>query len=218
MQRTLIREAFVAALEAYAPLTNYPGGAVKIATPGDWPTNPTSQTSGATPPEIKVKGYKETKNSLGPVNPIFHATCYIRVDIRLTSRATPPTDVDAQNEIELMANLVEQCIIPNYAIGLLIEQFTSIDSTYDIVAEGAPHTAQAVLLFGCAYTEGQETYDTTYAAAPLEGMDVYVDPTNVDDPNGTYTPPFDYTPTPAPRTQGPDGRVEGALKIDLPQP
>ena len=41
----------------------------------------------------------------------------------------------------------------------------------------------------------------------------------IEEESGTYTgSPFPGSVTAAPRTTGPDGRDEGALQIDLPQP
>lgn len=55
---------------------------------------------------------------------------------------------------------------------------------------------------------------------PITSVGIHADLGAPFDPNGTYTPSTDappYTPAPAPRTSGPDGRDEGALDITLPQ-
>jgi hypothetical protein len=53
--------------------------------------------------------------------------------------------------------------------------------------------------------------------APLTTLDIHVDTVQPVDRFGTYPAPTapPYTPAPAPRTEGPDGRDEGALTIPL---
>jgi len=85
-------------------------------------------------------------------------------------------------------------------------------------AAGKGGAAQFVGHFGLTI---ELIYSETFQpaiATDFGGMNVYVDAQQPADPSGTYTPPFGYTPTPAPRTIGPDGRVEIGATFDLPAP
>ncbi len=89
-----------------------------------------------------------------------------------------------------------------------------------MTADGEQHAGTVSMLFGL---ETYAVFDVSLSerpnVTPLEGIDVTVDTVEPSDKTGTYPDPaFPDSVNPAPRTEGPDGRAEGTLQIDLPQP
>lgn len=212
LARRQFRQAVVAALQGI------PGLAVD--SPGDWNTPPAKLPSAL----VRVSG--DRKESQGPQLPTF--TTSVSLDIVLRVQAL--SAAAAQDSLEALGYTVEQQLLTNYAVIGMLQQVASIETEVEITSEGREHIARASMR---VVGELFESFDPTEAApapstwpvvpaatVPLDSIGLHADLTNVFDPSGTYAPSADappYTPTPAPRTSGPDGRDEGALDITLPQ-
>ncbi|MEX3690819.1 hypothetical protein AB3X91_11760 [Paraburkholderia sp. BR14263] len=201
------------------------GTAVEIVSPGDWDASPEDL------PAIFVRTGHETKAAIlrGPSEDT--TTCNLEVKVILEAG----TAEAAQDAIEALWYDVENALLTNYSLLGMLQQISGIESALQISAEGARHLAGLAAVLRCEFFESfdpqgtsgpKDLYDPASGAAvwpndaaapvPLTGGGITVDPTNVADPSGTYPDaPFPQAVTPAPRTQGPDGRSEGVLDIPL---
>ena len=212
LARRQLRLALVAAIQ------NIPG--VNVYSPGDWNTPQEKM------PAILVRITRERKESIAKTMPEFTTTVSAEIEARLEAT----TAEAAQDQIEALGYSIEAAAFKAYAVVGMCQQIASVDSESQVTSEGKQHIAS--LTMNVAF-EMFEAFDPTMADPPLtawppavpetvalESVGIHADLTNVFDPDGTYTPSPDappYTPTPAPRTVGPDGRDEGALDIELPQ-
>ena len=212
LARRQLRLAVVAALQAI------PG--LNVQSPGDWNTPPSQL------PAAIVRVSNDRKDASGSQFPLFSTA--ISVDILLRVQAI--TQAAAQDALELLGYQVEKALFTNYAVVGMLSKISSVDTDQEFTAESAAQFGRASIR---VVGECTESFDPTEAepapstwpvvpspAVPLESVGVHADLVNVFDPTGTYTPSPDappYTPTPEPRTSGPDGRDEGALDITLPQ-
>ena len=201
LARRQLRQAVVAALQPIQAI---------IESPGDWSTPP------AKLPAILVRVPRERKESVAKTMPEFTTTATIEIE----ARAAETTAELAQDAIENLCYLIENAILTNYAVIDMIQQVASIDSELEISSEGKFHFGGAKMYFAFEMFEAFDPVEIAGAGIPLLSIGLHADLANVFDSDGTYTPSADappYTPTPAPRTSGPDGRDEGALDISLPQ-
>ncbi|MDA8092347.1 MAG: hypothetical protein M0T84_00280 [Betaproteobacteria bacterium] len=212
LARRQLRLAAVAALEAIAGLT--------VESPGDWNT-PASKLPSAL---VRVSG--DHKEGAGSQEPEFTTS----VDLEVLLRVQGLTAEATQDAIEALGYSVEQALFTDYSVVGMLNRFSSIETEIEITSEGREHLGRASMR---VTGELFESFDPTEAAplpttwpvaapatVPLDSVGVHADLTNIYDPSGTYAPSPDappYTPTPAPRTSGPDGRDEGALDLQLPQ-
>ena len=209
------RQARLAALDA---LQSIPG--LTVQSPGDWAIPPSAL------PAALLRVVSERKDSVVKQMPEFTTT--VTLEIQLRTQAT--TAAAAQDAIEALGYAVEQALFTNYALVGMCQQIGSVDTDIEITAEGGQHIAGVTMKVDC---EVFEAFDPTAVAppltpwpvvppatVPLTSAGIHLDMDAPFDPSGTYTPSADappYTPTPAPRTTGPDGRDEAALDIQLPQ-
>lgn len=159
--------------------------------------------------------YSEHRGSLGKNAPQFDTitTVRLRGRVNVAAEADDAGGLAAAAALETLKSQIERTLVNAYPVMLKIEQFVSIDTDFVFSTEGQQNVAELVMSIAMGFYEGPEDF------APIETTDlkeaaVYTDLTNVFDPAGTYaeTP---FTPVPAPRTTGPDGRVEGGgLLID----
>ena len=212
LARRQLRIAAVAALEGI------PGLAVQ--SPGDW------NTPAASLPEALVRVSGDHKEASGQQLPEFTTS----VSLEILLRVQGLTAEAAQDALEALGYSVEQALFTSYSAVGMLNRFSSIETEVEITSEGREHLGRASMR---VTGELFESFDPTQTApapttwtvtppstVPLASVGVHADLTNVFDPSGTYAPSPDappYTPTPAPRTSGPDGRDEGALDIQLPQ-
>ncbi|MGF6792769.1 hypothetical protein [Paraburkholderia sp. 35.1] len=215
--RRQLRLAAIGAL-ANAALTDR-GTPVTIQSPGDW-----SLPDGILP-VIVVRTSGETKNSVNRGMPEFTTGCTLEVKAAVLAT----TASAAQDAIEALWYSVEQALFTDWSLVRIVQQFASVDTALEIRADGSRHIAGIAAAIQCEFFEA---FDPTAAAptpgawpadpappAPFESIDIHVDTGAPFDPSGTYpNPPFPDAVTPAPRTQGPDGRDEGYIDISLPQP
>jgi hypothetical protein len=216
--RRQIRLAALGAL-TNAALTDR-GKPVVLQSPGDWNVPATIL------PVVIVRTAHESKGSNLRGNvPQFTTGCAL--EVRATIEA--PTASAAQDAIEALWFSVEHALLTDYSLVGMLQQFASVESALEIRAEGARHLAGISAAFHCEYFESFDPLDAIPAAqtwpveanpvAPFQSIDIHVDTGAPFDPSGTYpNPPFPGAVTPAPRTQGPDGRDEGYLDITLPPP
>lgn len=184
-----------------------------IYAPGDWPTDPEKGTA------IQVGRLKrENKKSEIRGQPEFTTTGIVTVDGRLTAA----TGKQALTDIDKLRNQITRAILTNYDINKLVQQFPQVETVQEINSETETHVAQVTIAFSLEYFESQEEFWQPTITAPLESIDLNLDSQNIFDPTGTYAgsvpnTEFPNAINPAPRTQGPDGRNEGYIVVDLPQ-
>lgn len=201
--RSALRKLVVNALNA----STGPGSTgVTVVSPGDW------NVPGSLLPVIKVRSGQETKTSLARAQPDF--TTDSAVELQLAVQAASAEA--AQDAMETLLGQVEDAIFCNAALVSAVQQFTRVTSIPTFTAEGDQHIAGLAMTIDM---EVVETFDpfAVLNAVPLQQVNVTVDSANVFDASGTYAnPAFPSSVLPAPRTQGPDGRAEGGLVINLP--
>lgn len=212
LARRQLRLAVLAALQAIPSVT--------VLSPGDWDT-PTTVL-----PAILMRVGRERKESVAKTQPEFTTSCVVEIEARVEAT----TAESAQDSIESLGYAIENAVYQNYAVMGMVQQIALVDSETEITANGRRHLAGLKM---SVTFEMFESFDPTETApllttwpvipvttVPLTSVGIHADMDAPFDPNGTYTPSTDappYTPTPAPRTIGPDGRDEGALDIQLPQ-
>jgi hypothetical protein len=195
-------------------LTGNTGAGANVFAPRDWPT------SLGVMPIILVNSPSERKESLGRNVPQFTVTTTIRVVGRLTAAASTG-DAGAgalQAALGVLQRQIEVAVINSYDLTKLIQQFAFVEVQNKVTSDAEQHVGELTMDFGLEFYQGPEAFFPT-ASTPLQELRIYSDLVNVFDPTGTYpSPPFPGSVQPAPRTQGPDGRVEGGgLDITLPQ-
>lgn len=214
LARRQLRLAVVGALQAVQAANQIQ----TIDSPGDWNTPPEKL------PAILVRGGRGRKDSVVRGMAEFNTVILLELEARIAAT----TAAAAQDAIEALAYVIENTVYNDYNVVGMVQQFASVDEEFEVTADGGKHYGGVKMAISC---EMFEAFDPTAAApaasqwpAPevvpvtLTSMGIHLDATNVYDPSGTYTPSTDappYTPTPAPRTTGPDGRDEGALSIPL---
>lgn len=208
MYRTQLLQIMTAALKAANTLAG-----TNIYAPGDWPTDPQQG------PAIQV-GRQISENKISTVRgqPAFTTTAMITVDGRLAKT----TGEDALTAIEILGDQIMQAILTSESLNRLLQQFSGVETAQEIDSSTGFHIAQITVRFALEFFESQEEFYMPVNPVAVEGIDVAVDSKNIFDPSGTYsgTPVTDNFPdavVPAPRTEGPDGRTEGYIKVDLPQ-
>ena len=206
--RTKILNLFMAALKAYKDLNE-----THIYSPGDWPSDPEKNTV------LQVgRLINESKASVSRGQAEFTTTIYITVDGRLAR----DTGEKALRDIERLSWKVEQAILTDYNINLNIQQFPTVKTVQEIDSSSGLHVAQFAIEFATEIFQSQEEYYTPTQVITPTQVAIVLDAANVYDPSGTYTgtestTQFPDSITPAPRTLGPDGRVEGLIIVDVNQ-
>lgn len=212
--RRQVREAAVQALQIALP-------DVYVYTPGDW------NTPAPKLPAIKLRTPRDAKQAMIRGMPQFTTT----VTLELEAAAAPATKGDdAQDAIEALSFSIEQALMLYGPLVAISQKFPSVTTEIEVSADGQQHFGALKMMLE---VEGFEVFDPTAAPVPaapwppavepivpLESLGVHADLQNIYSTAGTFTPSPDappYTPTPAPRTSGPDGRDEGAIDITLPQ-
>ncbi|MDR5815793.1 hypothetical protein QCE62_19590 [Caballeronia sp. LZ033] len=178
---------------------------VTVYSPGDW--NVPAQKL----PAIKMRQAKERKESNGRNGQTsFTTIAAFEIKAELQANSGPA----AMLAIETLGAEIEAAIFKSIPLRSRAQNFPFCDTETEVSADGASHIAGLSILLGI---EMMETFVPDINTQLLE-MDLTADLVNVADPNGTYSnPPFPDAVTPAPRTQGPDGRAEGAVTVQYPQ-
>lgn len=217
LARRLLRLAVVGALEAAKTANSFNW---TIDSPGNWATPEDSLADGYA--QILVRCGDETKAGKGPNIPAFDTDCIIEVEARLKS----VDRVDLQDQIEALGYTIENILLTDYSLGLAVQQFTSIHTRTEITSEGREQLAGLFMAFGMQAYEVFDAASVPPAATtwplvasplvPLKTIGLMMDLQNVFDPNGTYLgAEFPDSVVPAPRSYGPDGRVEAGFTLDV---
>lgn len=166
-----------------------------------WPTNTMKN------PAILFNWARETKLSNSKTVPNFTTTFVLRADIRVED----VTMYDAHTKLKQIIGQVEQAVLTNYTINSLIQQFPHIDITNGTESESEFFVAHAIMDIAFEFFQLYEPN----AGVPLDTVTISVDLQNIFDATGTYVDPlFPGSGTPAPRTVGPDQRLEGFVRAD----
>lgn len=191
----------------------------RVYSPRDWPT------AGADYPAILVSTPDEEKDGTDGREyrngPYFNVTVTLRVQARVSvpAGANDIGGVKALAALDVLQPQIEKALINNPTImadgkgGLRFSGQPFVHVQNRTSAEGANHVGDLQMDIGFEFRQAHEDF-YPIVGDPLTDLEISVDPTNVADPTGTYAPTFDYPVTPAPRTEGPDGRREGGIKID----
>lgn len=187
--------------------------------PRDWPVQDDATTSDL--PIIKIQPPSEVKESKGKFGIQFDTTASIEL-IAEVSRKAEENDAAAgkvltalgliQRQIEL-AIIGDPILFGGDQPGL-VEQLRSVNTKMATRADGKVHRGALSMTFDFVFYQGTEDFQLP-VTVDVDSFHLFADLINVADPLGTYTPPMTYTPTPAPRTDGPDGRVEGEIVVDV---
>lgn len=181
--------------------------------PRDWPVEKTDQ------PILKIGSPAEDKESLGKNGIQFLTTCHIELIAEVSSKALENNKAAGkvlialalfQREIEL-AVIGDPTLFGGDQAGL-VEQLKSVQTKTATRSDGSLERGALSMTFEFTFYQGTEDFKVT-DLPDIDRFHLYADLINVADPTGTYTPPLDYIPTPPPRTEGPDGRVEGELEV-----
>lgn len=172
-------------------------------------------------PVIFLTTPEEDKESLGPNGaPQFNVTATVRVTARVqeNQQRDDAGAAAALLQLEKLQQQIERALINNPALWRAgVQQFMFVRCRNTVSGEGETHLGELQMDIGLQFYQGPEDF-FPIATNPLEEITVDADLMNVFDPNGTYAnPPFPDSVTPAPRTQGPDGRAEGGANITIPQ-
>ncbi|TCK43986.1 hypothetical protein B0G84_2334 [Paraburkholderia sp. BL8N3] len=178
---------------------------VTVQSPGDW------NVPSAKLPAIKLRQGKDRKISNGRSGQTsFTTVAAFEIKVEVGANSGPAALI----ALETLGAQIEEAIFKSIPLRSLAQDFPFCETETDVTAEGAPHVGGLSILLA---VEMMETFYPDINTQLFE-IDVTADLTNVADPNGTYPdPPFPDAVTPAPRTQGPDGRAEGEVNIQFPQ-
>lgn len=222
--RRQMRLAVVQALNAAGLMVdNVP---VDINSPGNWALQ---QDEDGTLPAIMVRTSTETKASTVKAGlPQFNTG----VDIQVKAVLSATTAEKAQDDMEMLWYQVENLLLTDYTLIRFVQCAEAVDSAFECDSSGRVHIASMAAVFRYV---GFEVYDgqalemqpdypqdidlpdlDNQPTVPLHEAGIHFDMVNVADLSGTYpNPAFPESVKPAPRTQGPDGRDEGFIKVNL---
>jgi len=201
-------------LLAAAALKGATDAGQNVFTAMDWPT-----WSGSYP-LLYLHTPAEDKESLGRQGgPQFTVTLTLQVSgrVQVENLEDQSGVAEATVKLEALQRQIEIALINNPALMGQLQQFPFVRTEMKTDGTGDQNLGEIVMNIGLEFYQGPEDF-YPIPIVPLEQITVDVDTTNVFDPTGTYAdPPFPGSVTPAPRTEGPDGRSEGGLDITLPQ-
>lgn len=193
-------------------------------------------------PIIWLHSPEEDKESLGRNGgPQFNVTATIRITARLQLKALPRNAAAGAMILALedMQRLIEMALINFPPLMSRLQQFPFIRSRMDEDGEGEQNLGELVMDVGMEFYQGPEDFypleepepdpepvfvptfdpvaevENVASVVPLDMVEITDDLVNVFDASGTYLDPlFPDSVTPAPRTEGPDGRAEGGLSFE----
>lgn len=201
-----VQDLVVAALQG----KTLAGGNIFI--PRDWPIELDPL------PMIKVGTPEERKESLGPNAPQFDVLTTLRLTAIAKLKATSNDQAAgaAQVVAAVMQRQIERAVINDYDLFRVISEIVSVDTKSQVKSEGSVHLAELTMDFVMKFYQGTEDF-APIDVVPIEEIMLVADLIDVADLLGTYppSPDFPYSVEPAPRTEGPDGRVEIGALIQL---
>lgn len=199
------RQVRLAALPLMQALTSSTG--LQVFSPGAFESAPNDM------PGAWVRTSRDRKQSIGPNGANFggNTVCTLEIVVRVAAA----TDIAAQDSLESWAAIIEATILGANALGVLpIEQFPEVRSDMKVEEEGDQFYGTYFVEFDLKTYEEFDSIALGPVLPDLELVAIHLDSINRYDPTGTYpNPPFPQAVTPAPRTQGPDGRDEAAALI-----
>jgi len=177
---------------------------VNLYSPGDW------NVTAAKLPAIKLRYGPEEKRSKGVTGQTaFDTVSVFELRVEVSAESGPKALLD----LEALQADIEAAIFKSVPLRQLAQDFPMMRTQTSVQADGETHIG------GMQIELGVTMYETFYpdVTAQLAEIDLTADLVNVADPTGTYpNPPFPDAVTPAPRTEGPDGRAEGFVKATFP--
>jgi hypothetical protein len=210
------RQLRLAAVGALAPLQT----SAVIATldsPGDWSTPPEKL------PAVLLRTGRGRRDSINKGMVEFNSAVILEIEGRIEAASATA----AQDAIEALGYMVENALFTDYNVIGMVQQVASVDEEYEITSEGKRHlggfkmaiTFEMVEMFDPMATPPTATTWPAVVPATVQmtSAGIHFDLMGTFDANGTYVAPTapPYTPVPAPRTTGPDGRDEAALNLTL---
>lgn len=150
----------------------------------------------------------------GRTDPVFRTTLTLVVDCIVASTSLPK----CETALDTLAEQVTEGLLRSVRFvsarnpdtgGKLFEGFSDLVVTVAFSGEGDRHIGTTRIALGIRYHDAYPPLITQ----PLKTIAINTDAIQPADPNGRYSP--DY---PAPRTQGPDGRIDIGSVVTLPQP
>lgn len=200
-------------LLAAAALRGSTDAGENVFTAMDWPT-----WSGSYP-LLYLHTPAEDKESLGRQGgPQFTVTLTLQVSgrVQVANLEDQSGVAQATAQLEALQRQIELALINNPALMSLLQQFPFIRTEMKTDGMGDQNLGEIVMSIGLEFYQGPEDF-YPIPTDSLDRITVDADLGNVFDATGTYPdPPFPGAATPAPRTQGPDGRSEGGLDITFP--
>lgn len=171
-------------------------------------------------PVIFLTTPEEQKESLGRQGaPQFTVTATLQVIARISKNQAQKDAGAAQAmvDLETLQRQIEVALINNPTLMSLLQQFAWVRTVKDVNGDSESNLGELKMEFGLEFYQGPEDF-YPIPTNPLEEITIDGDLANVFDPSGTYTDPaFPASVEPAPRTAGPDGRMEVGADITLPQ-
>lgn len=151
--RRQLRLAVIAALKN-ANLTAGATAIREIDSPGDWPYPE------ANLPAVCVRSTADGKSGLSRGTTNF--TTVVEIDVRAAVAAT--TGEAAQDDLEALWNQIERAILLDFYVIQIVQKVQSIESAFELKADGQVHIAGAVSRFRF---ETFETFDISVPVGPL---------------------------------------------------
>ena len=230
LQMLYRRQMRIAVLDALNKANLWIGDSpVSIDSPGNWDLQHLRSEDSALPQILVRTGIEGKASNIRAGLPQFNSSVSIEVMCAVSST----TAEKAQDDIEGLWFLIEIILLTDYSIICSVQNVSSVDSKLEINSSGNTHIAAISAAF---VYESFEVYDSqSFINQPtdpqqpqpqfpvdppptvnLDQAGIHFDLVNVADPTGTYpNSPFPDSVNSAPRTQGPDGRDEGFVQLDL---
>jgi hypothetical protein len=198
-----------------AALAGKTAAGLNVFTPRTWPTTADEM------PIVLVQSPRETKqNSNGRTGPAeFFVTATIRVVARVSAKAASGDAgaVAAEFAVGLLQRQIEVAVINDDALRRAIQKFSAVEIETGVKSEGGLVFGELVMDFALEFYQGPEAF-APVLSNPFEELAIYADLLNVFSPSGDFADtPFPGSATSSPRTEGPDGRAEGLILIEIDQ-
>lgn len=145
---------------------------------------------------------KETKSPSG-TDPRFTATLTMHIELRVDGTSVETVET----RLETLVDQVQNALLTNPVFTRMFEHIGECSVEQAITAQADQHIGRALITMGMQYSD-------EYAPVipnVLETVALTVDTGRPFDPTGAYNPN-----DPAPRTIGPDGRIEVGTTLTLP--
>mgnify|MGYP007007267481 FL=1 len=206
---------------------------VTVDSPGDWDTPATSL------PNIKLRALGDVKASNGRAM----ATFTTMAPLQLVARVRAGTAEAAQDAIEALGLQIEDAVLIAPDVIPALQQIEKVTTKQRISADGEHHYGEIEMQIDCETFEQFDPAELApESLIALQQLVINMDTINPFDAGASSTPvpadvtddvalgltsqqaveagnypdaPYPDAVQPAPRTSGPDGRIEGELRIDL---